>query len=539
MFTVFAEPQAEGRQKKGEHKVRPYGRPSTISVMRQDFVPLKRLYSLWPVAILFVVTLATSPSFARNAPATQAAGASVAFTSQDPLIIHCRKLMNAGEFANATELLDREPPSDARAAEELRDVIARIRVAYATDAPRMLAKIRNSIPDATADDMEKWRKAGQLDFRTIDGRVEYFNREPANLFRFCDEAKQRRTKTADEQPSWKLEQHLARVIAAAKGGGPEVVPIRHRITYGLTVPSDAPGFKAGALVRVWLPFPQEYRQQRDVKLIGTTPTYTLLAPPATGEVPDTGAAQRTIYFEQHVTDAAKPLMFEETFEYTCSAYYPQLDDARAQQLPADYADGELGERPPHVLFTPVVKETVAKIVGNETNPLIKARRIFEFVSKNIAYCAEEEYGTIPSLSVKALSRRRGDCGVQGMTFITLCRAAGIPARWQTGWETKRIGSDMHDWSEFYVAPWGWLPCDASYGLQPSDDPAIREFYFGHLDSYRMIVNRDYGRELVPPKKSLRSEPLDFQRGEVEIDGKNLYFNQWSYDMNMEWLGEAP
>lgn len=497
------------------------------------------LYLNCRVAILLIVTLITSRAFAEVPPTTQPAGASIAFTSRDPVIVRCRKMMDAGDFAKAIDLLDHEQTSDARAADEMRDVIARTRSAYTTDAQRMLGKIRNSISDVTAEDLERWRKAGELDYRKIDGKVEYFNREPANLFRFCEEAKRRRTPAADEQTGWKLEEHLARVIAAAKDGGPEVVPIRHRINYSLTVPTNAPGFKAGALVRVWLPFPQEYRQQRDVKLIGTSPAYTLLAPSASGEVADHGAAQRTLYFEQRVTDLAKPLTFAETFEYTCSAYYPQLDDAKAQPLPTNYSDGDIGERPPHILFTPTVKEIVADVVGDETNPLIKARKIFHFVSKNIAYCAEEEYGTIPSLSVKALSKRRGDCGVQGMTFITLCRAAGIPARWQTGWETKRVGSDFHDWCEFYVAPWGWLPCDPSYGLQKSEDPSIREFYFGHLDSYRLIVNRDYGRELIPPKQSLRSEPLDFQRGEVEIDGKNVYFTHWDFDMNMEWLSDGP
>jgi transglutaminase-like putative cysteine protease len=502
-------------------------------------MPTTVLYSIQRFAILLTVTLLTSQAISDASPTTQPTGASIAFTSHDPVIVRCREMMDAGEFAKALDLLDHGRPGDAQAADELRDVISRTRSAYTTDAQRILAKIRNSIPDVTAEDIERWRKAGELDYRTIDGKVFYFNREPANLFRFCEEAKRRRTPAADEQPAWKLEQHLARVIAAAKGSGPEVVPIRHRLNYSLTVPSNAPGFKAGALVRVWLPYPQEYRQQGDIKLIGTSPTYTLLSPPDKGEKTDEGAAQRTMYFEQRISDPAKPLTFSETFEYTCSAYYPHLDDAKAQPLPADYSDGDLGERPPHILFTPTVNETVASIVGDETNPLAKARKIFHYVSKNIAYCAEEEYGTIPSLSVKALSKRRGDCGVQGMTFITLCRAAGIPARWQTGWESKRVGSDFHDWCEFYVAPWGWLPCDPSYGVQQSDDPEIRDFYFGHLDSYRLIVNRDYGRELIPPKQSLRSEPLDFQRGEVEIDGKNIYFTHWDFDMNMEWLSDGP
>jgi nicotinamidase-related amidase len=47
----------------------------------------------------------------------------------------------------------------------------------------------------------------------------------------------------------------------------------------------------------------------------------------------------------------------------------------------------------------------------------------------------------------------------------LCRAAGVPARWQSGWQTKPGDWNMHDWSEFYVEPWGWLPADASYGVR--------------------------------------------------------------------------
>ncbi|HKD38502.1 MAG TPA: transglutaminase-like domain-containing protein, partial [Pirellulales bacterium] len=292
---------------------------------------------------------------------------------------------------------------------------------------------------------------------------------------------------------------------------------------------------------VWLPIPQEYRQQKDVKLISSSPEHSQLAEASSHNPPTSGAAQRTLYFQARVADPPKPMTFEEVFEFTTSAFYPMLDDAKAKPLPADYADGDFDERPPHIVFTPEVKETVARIVGNETNPLVKARRIFHYVSDKVAYCSEEEYSTISSLSTKALSSKKGDCGVHAMLFITLCRAAGIPARWQSGWATLPSGPDMHDWSEFYVAPWGWLPCDPTcppYGLQKIGDPTLRDFYFGHLDSYRLIVNRDYGRELIPAKQSLRSEPLDFQRGEVEIDGKNLYYPHWDYSIDIEWLNDG-
>jgi transglutaminase-like putative cysteine protease len=503
-------------------------------------------FDTYYVPLLAMILSMTSAHLSAAAPSDRSAeppGASLAFTSTDPAIVQARELMEAGEFTKAIKLLDSKKPSDARASDELREVMVRIRAAFSTDPDAMLAKVKKAIPDVTADDVERWSKAGQLQARTIDGQIWYFDREPANLFRFSDEAKSRRKATASRKGVWKLEDHIARVIAAAKdSSSPEVVPIRQRVTYRLTVPTSAPGFKPGAVVRVWLPFPQEYCQQKDIKLISTSPKYDVLADSSQGDPPTKGAAQRTIYFEQRVADPPKSLSFEEVFEFTTSAYYPKLDDAQAKPLPADYAEGDLGERPPHIRFTPEVKATVARIVGDETNPLAKVRRIFRYVSENVAYCSEEEYSTIASLSTKALRSRKGDCGIHAMTFITLCRAAGIPARWQSGWETLRAGNDMHDWAEFYVAPWGWLPCDPTcppYGLQKSDDPAVRDFYCGHLDSYRLIVNRDFGRELFPPKQSLRSEPLDFQRGEVEIDGRNLYFPHWQYDFRPEWLSEGP
>ena len=124
--------------------------------------------------------------------------------------------------------------------------------------------------------------------------------------------------------------------------------------------------------------------------------------------------------------------------------------------------------------------------------------------------------------------------MQGTVYITLCRIAGIPARWQRGWETKHTASwGIHDWAEIYIAPWGWLPADASYGVQKSADTRISDFYCGHQDSYRTIFNLDWGREFHPPKPSLRSEPADLQRGEVEVDGQNLYFDQWDYAIKAE------
>ena len=51
----------------------------------------------------------------------------------------------------------------------------------------------------------------------------------------------------------------------------------------------------------------------------------------------------------------------------------------------------------------------------------------------------------------------------------------------------------------------------------------------------MIVNNDFSQPLFPAKIFPRSETVDFQRGEVEWRGGNLFFNKWDYFINVEYL----
>ena len=127
-----------------------------------------------------------------------------------------------------------------------------------------------------------------------------------------------------------------------------------------------------------------------------------------------------------------------------------------------------------------------------------------------------------------------------MLFITLCRLNGIPARWQTAWTMfpwKKNG--MHDWSEIYLEPYGWVPVDPyeSVGYSsisqdgtPADRDKLRIFYFGGMDGYRLVANRDHGAPLSPAKTFPRSDDIDFQRGEVEWEGGNLYYDAFDYKL---------
>jgi transglutaminase-like putative cysteine protease len=441
------------------------------------------------------------------------------------------RLIADGKFAEAEKLLheqiaDPKAPVTGDAAIQI-EVMRRTRRDFPHTNEHVLAQLKKSVPDVTQKDVDAWSDAGVLQFRMIDGEKRYFRDAVPNLFRLNTDAKRRQTKTKAEK-KFDTTEHVAKLVKLAESAdGPQIYPVKHNVKYSLTVHDKHPRVKPGAKVRVWLPFPQEYRQQHDVKLVRSEP--------AECQIASKEAPQRTIYFEQTVSDATKPPRFEMELEFTTDAYCPDLDAAKVKPYDTTSAlyREYTAERLPHIAFTPGIKQLAAEIVGDEQNPLEKARKIFRWVSKTMPWISEMEYSIIPSLSVKGLTARRGDCGVQGTSFITLCRAAGVPARWQSGWQTKPGDWNMHDWSEFYVEPWGWLPADASYGVREHDDPRVRDFFCGNMDPYRMIVNLDYGRTLEPAKTSFRSEPIDFQRGEIEIDGHNLYYDEWDWKFQVE------
>jgi transglutaminase-like putative cysteine protease len=436
------------------------------------------------------------------------------------------RLITEGEYSAAEKLLEQQTdasvPVTSPAAVQL-EILRRTRQDFPYTGEEILAQLKKSIPDVTPADVDRWRVSGELQARKIDGEHRYFRGAVGNLFRASEEARGRRPETPPAEKKFGLNSLLEELVQLSEETNSDTIyPVKHDVRYEMAVKAGHPRLKPGAQVRAWLPFPQQYRQQQGVKLIHSDPPHVTIS--------ENGAPHRTVYFEQTIADPAQPPSFRVAFEFTTSAYCPKLDAAKV--APYDESGAVFqeytAERPPHIEFTPEVKRLASEIVGDETNPLEKARRVFRWVSHNIPWCSEMEYGIIPNLSEKGLTARRGDCGVQGLVFITLCRAAGVPARWQSGWQTKPDDWNMHDWSEFYVEPWGWLPADASYGVRDHAEPRVRDFFCGHMDPYRLIVNLDYARPLDPPKTSFRSEPNDFQRGEIEIDGHNLYFDEWDY-----------
>ncbi|MCX7001189.1 MAG: transglutaminase-like domain-containing protein [Candidatus Sumerlaeota bacterium] len=456
-------------------------------------------------------------------------GALMGFEIPEPI----QKMINEGEYAKAKGALKSLAEKQGITEKEREEILfeaerlRRVPRDFRLSEEDVLKSLKEDIPDASMDDVTSWTKSGALESRIIDGKRLYFNRAVRNLFILNKDAARRRVKTAEKETSTTaageikdMRIHAQRAIEARqKSKSPLVTPKRFRIEYTLSVhPGAVP---EGEIIRCWLPYPKGVPTQSNIALLDSFPGEPVIAP---NKMP-----QRTIYMERPA-QKDKPTTFSVTYQYTAWAFVQPVDPRKVEPYnkKEDVYTSYTAERPPHITFTPEIRKLAKEICGKEKNPYLRAKKIFAWVYENITWSGAIEYSIVPNLSMRALERRTGDCGMQGLLFITLCRASGIPARWQSGWSLAPGVENMHDWTQVYFEPYGWLYADPSRGLMDSKNPDVKWFNFGNFDCYRLIVNTDYGCELYPKKNHFRSEPEDFQRGEVEWKGGNLYFDQWDY-----------
>ncbi len=320
--------------------------------------------------------------------------------------------------------------------------------------------------------------------------------------------------------------NTAAVVQQTEKSGQPVNPVRMKLTYTIRVHADA--VPAGDTIRCWMPYPRENNpRQRDIQLLKTYPAFHQVSP--------TSDLQRSVYLEK-IAVANQPTLFRTEIEFTSFAQSFQFTPKmiRPYQKTSDFYKEFTAERSPQIIFNKKVKSLAKSILQNETNPLLQVRKIYQWINDSVTWASALEYSIMPDIPGFVMENRHGDCGMQTLLFMTLARSAGIPVKWQSGWMLHPGEVNLHDWCEVWYEGFGWVPLDQSFGLQNSPDPKVRNFYCTGIDAYRLIVNDDYGRPLSPAKKYFRSEPYDFQRGEVEWSGGNLYFDKWSWHMDVAY-----
>lgn len=389
--------------------------------------------------------------------------------------------------------------------------------------------IRKYIPDVTDQQMDEWEKTGELECRVIDGEKRYFNNAAPNLFRInkaCAALKAKRdTPGRDGDQKVRSDNTRAIMKQASRAKGRLGDPKHFRIRYTVTVKPDV--VPAGETVRCWLPMPRtDVMRQQNVKLLSTSqPDYQ--RSPMT-------YAHSTVYMEKKA-EAGKPTVFSEEFEFDAYGAWFDLDTAnvKAYDTTTPLYKTYTSERDQHIVFTPQIRALAERLTAGATTPLAKARRIFKWIDENFPWASAREYSTIENIPEYVLANNHGDCGQVALLFLTLCRSIGIPGHFQSGFMLHPGDENLHDWGEIYIQDLGWVPVDMSFGIPAYAKNEKETFFFlGGIDSFRMVVNNDFGCPLYPAKQYPRSETVDFQRGEVEWAGGNLYFDKWKWNLEV-------
>lgn len=444
-------------------------------------------------------------------------------------------LVDAGDFKAAESQIAaalRAPQvtADERLALEFeRERMQRILKDFSLTPAEAQARVRRQIPDLEESEFRAWDEAGLLESRVIDGRKLYFNRAPSNLFRLSADARARRSQQTPfrDSPLEAAHAHHREVLAqAAATGKHSVAPRRVRVTQSITVDADA--VPAGETIRAWIPYPRSLPgQHEDIRFIESSPAKHFIAPEST--------LQRTVYLETPAV-AATATEFSITYELTIYGQHFAIDPARVVPVtPTPELAPFMGERPPHIVFTDAMRKFSREAVGDEKNLYRIAQKLYAAVDR-IPWAGALEYSTISNISDYALRAGHADCGQQTLLLMTLLRLNGIPARWQSGMIFADTDyNNLHDWGWMYLAPYGWVPMDVSFGRLDSGNAELDAFYLGSFDAYRIAFNDDYSQPFVPAKQHFRSETVDLQRGEVEWRGGNLYFDRWDYDFKATLL----
>lgn len=339
---------------------------------------------------------------------------------------------------------------------------------------------------------------GRLDWAFVDGKIHLEKKLIANAHKRCSSILEENPATDSSD----LDKRDFCVDKLAKDGH-----MAARITVKETLRITDPGY-LGKRVMANLPMVRPVPGViSSIQLISASENLV--------DVDAEDVPMRTLRFFVTITDDAR---FEAKFSYLIEA---DRNSCPEQIFIAEDLGKYLCEEMPHIRFTPYLKELARQIVSKSSNSWQKAEAIYSWITTNVEYSFMRSYSTIDDISTYAAANRKGDCGIQAMLFVTLCRINGIPARWQSGWYVTDECVSCHDWAEFNVSG-KWFPVDCSFGGGAYRLGAEKRWkhYFASLDTLRMIANESCCKTLSG-KKAIADDPVDNQRGEAETENGEM------------------
>ncbi|HWP46548.1 MAG TPA: transglutaminase-like domain-containing protein [Candidatus Limnocylindrales bacterium] len=209
----------------------------------------------------------------------------------------------------------------------------------------------------------------------------------------------------------------------------------------------------------------------------------------------------------------------------------------------------------HIIINDQIKALARQIAGDEENPVIIARKLYDWTIENIDYWVKDPDNLKASAfgdTEYCLTTKTGNCTDFHSLYASLGRSLGIPVQLVYGSLLKptlngvEVDGSYHCWVEFYAPNLGWIPLDAAIAdIYAGDiklteknaklvelttaigyhgpDPNIVNYYFGNLDERRVVWSK--GRDLImsPPQDGGPVNALS--KIYVEVDGKE--YKDWT------------
>jgi hypothetical protein len=298
------------------------------------------------------------------------------------------------------------------------------------------------------------------------------------------------------------------------------------VDYSIQV--DKEKLPAEGHIRLWVPLPLQTACQRGFKLIKAEPSAAVIGYPKTsGDV-------AYIHFDLDMKNEEDlNVSISYTFTHYQQGFEVDLEEVGTYDLDSDLYK-QYTKSTKNIFYNEAMKNLAQKIVGNETNPYLMAKKLYYYIVNNISYSLMahvylEAEGIPESLNV--FENGYGDCGSQAMFFSALCRSLGIPARTTGGFQLFSHNLGSHFWAEFYLPNYGWVPVDTSVGrvgkyaywLSEKESEDFTAFFFGNQDPLRMVVQKDVNvtPDIIP--KDVQILSLVLQNPYIDVDYGNENF----------------
>ncbi|HOW44852.1 MAG TPA: transglutaminase domain-containing protein [Candidatus Aminicenantes bacterium] len=278
------------------------------------------------------------------------------------------------------------------------------------------------------------------------------------------------------------EDQAARVAVFAEGAYTRSQERRALVTFTHDVINFGPGTVTG--LDVCLALPKERSTQ---EILGID-----FARPPDGKLTDRWGqeAARFHYSSLKPGERATTRMRAKVKVYDVTYHLFPEKAGSLKEIPAEVRGRFLADDDKYRLKDPVIRAAVQEAVQRPDNPYWIARDIYDWLHERMVYKRIGGWDIAPTV----LQRGSGSCSEYAFVYISMCRAAGLPARYVgsvvTRGEEASFDFVYHRWVEVYLPRSGWVPVDPSGGDQ--DSPRDQAMYFGHLDNRFLITTESGG-----------------------------------------------